>query len=78
MPINKKLLKGIRENSRKLNECKLHKFSGERMSPGNKHTCLNCGGKMKGGDVLYYIAGYEAGGGDCNDIYPNWNGEKNV
>lgn len=75
MPVNKKLLEGIRANTRKLDGCPRHKFSGERMPPGNKHTCLNCGGKMNGGDVLYYIAGYEAAGGSCDDIYPGWHGE---
>lgn len=69
------ILAEIRANTKKLDNCKLHKFSGERMPPGNKHTCLNCGGQMKGSDVLWYIAGYEAGGGDCNDIYPGWRGD---
>lgn len=70
----KGLRERIRENLDKLDNCPRHKFSGERMPPGNKHTCLNCGGEMNGGDVLYYIAGYEAAGGDCNDIYPGWRG----
>lgn len=70
----KSALAEIKENSRKLDSCSVHKFSGERMPPGNKHTCLNCGGIMKGENVLYYIKGYEANGGDCNDIYPGWNG----
>lgn len=68
------ILKSIRANSKKLQECKCHKFSGERMPPGNNYTCLNCGGEMKGRDVLFYIEGYKAAGGDCNDIYPGWNG----
>lgn len=66
------ILKEIRNNTKKLDGCKRHKFSGEQMPPGSKYTCLNCGGEIRGGDVLYYIAGYEAAGGNCDDIYPGW------
>lgn len=68
------ILKEIRKNSSKVDGCDRHKFSGELMERGNKYTCLNCGGKMNGTAVLYYIQGYEAAGGDCNDIYPGWRG----
>lgn len=68
------ILSRIRKNSNLLDACPRHEFTGEKMPPGNKYTCLICGGEMKGRDVLFYIQGYQAAGGDCNDIYPGWNG----
>lgn len=73
--LNVDILKEIKENSKKLDSCKKHFFEQGRVVPvGNKYTCSNCGGLMKGESVMYYIHGYEARGGDCNDIYPGWNG----
>lgn len=70
MPVNKKLLDKIRANSEKLKGCKRHLFDGGRIPPGNKYTCMNCGGEIKGTDVLHYVAGYEAAGGEPDDVYP--------
>ncbi len=70
-----KILAEIRNNSKKLSSCERHKFTGERMPPRNTHKCIKCEGEMKGGEVLWYITGYEAAGGDANDIFPNWHGE---
>lgn len=72
----KKILAEVKENTRKLDSCDRHLFNGERVPFGKKYTCLKCGGKLNGTDVLYYINGYEAAGGDCDDIYPGWRGSK--
>ncbi|EGR3070227.1 hypothetical protein DMW20_11740 [Vibrio parahaemolyticus] len=69
------ILKEIRQNTKKLNSCDVHKFHGEKLPFGNKYTCLKCGGEMKGHEVLWYITGYEAAGGDANDIYQGWHGD---
>ena len=70
------ILREIKENTKRLESCERHKFNDERIPPRNKHKCLNCGGVLDGREVMAYIAGYEAGGGDCNDIYPGWRGNQ--
>lgn len=61
----------VRENSRKLAACKLHKFEPMPIKSflGAKHTCLVCGGTIDNPSLGQYIAGYEAHGGHCDDIY---------
>lgn len=70
----KRILEEVKENNRKIDACKRHRFSGETLPFGKKYTCLECGGQMKGTDIMSYIQGYEAAGGHCDDIFPGWRG----
>jgi len=68
----------ILENRRRIDGCKQHTFRPfSAMLPqhmfGQKHECLNCGGKINGEDILTYVQGYIAAGGDPTDIVPDWN-----
>jgi hypothetical protein len=62
----------IRENLKKLKSCKRHNFGIFKPTSGAlynvRYTCKNCGGEMKLGDIWKYISGYEAGGGNSEDI----------
>ncbi|HCG6030271.1 TPA: hypothetical protein ACX3EJ_001026 [Vibrio parahaemolyticus] len=72
-----KILQDIKKNNKKLDSCNVHQFEGGDPLPfGMKYKCKKCGGEMKGTDVLWYITGYEAAGGNADDIYPNWHGVK--
>lgn len=71
------ILRAIKANNKKLDLCPRHRFSGERVPLGYKYTCLECGGRISGINLMYYIHGYEAGGGNCDDIYPGWRDEEN-
>lgn len=66
----KGILAEIRENSRKLAACKRHTFSvSAPLRLGHKMTCVHCGGQMNIVDIGYYIDGYEAAGGDADDVW---------
>lgn len=67
------LLKQVRENLDKLDNCPRHLFDYDELQPlGSKLVCSNCGGAMDGGKVSAYIAGYVAAGGNYRDVYPNY------
>lgn len=62
----------VKANRVKLENCKLHKFSGEVVKLGQKMTCECCKGQMSLTDIGWYIKGYEASGKSCNDIWPGF------
>lgn len=69
------LLQQIRENQNKLDNCKRHKFIIEPpFKLGQKFTCHNCGGTTDGPKMYAYIQGYEAAGGNANDICEEYRG----
>lgn len=71
----KKLLAEIRENNRRWRECPRHRYEAwnpDKHQLGQKHTCLQCGSSKSLTDIGCYIEGYQAAGGDPNDIMPNW------
>lgn len=73
MPIDTKaVFAEVQNNSARLSACKQHRFAGGKPVLGGKNECLECGGKLGNTDVLYYVAGYEAGGGSADDIWPGW------
>lgn len=65
----------VKANSTRLQECKLHHFTG-RPATGIKWRCTRCDGEMSGSDVLWYIRGYEAHGGQADDVVPGWHAPK--
>lgn len=63
----------VKENNRKISECQRHRFNPvERVLVGQKFCCQNCQGVMGLIAIGDYIAGYKAGGGDVNDIWPGY------
>ena len=74
MSEHKGILKQVRENLAKLRSCKKHKFCREAFGDYKvrKVTCLNCGGTMDKFAIYKYIEGYEAAGGNANDIVEDW------
>jgi len=57
-------------NRDKLDNCKKHRFNSEGISlyVGVQLACTNCGGHMDAVQAFRYCQGYEAAGGNPNDI----------
>lgn len=68
----KALFAEVQGNRAKLDSCKRHRFAGGSPVLGGRNTCLDCGGQIGNTDVMYYIAGFEAGGGNADEIWPGW------
>lgn len=62
----------VKENLKRLNECKRHRFSAETVKVGDKLTCENCHGECRLSDIGVYIRGYIAAGGKAADVWPAW------
>lgn len=64
----------IRANQNRLDACKRHRFDlgDPPYEFGMKVTCQNCGGEMDAIKAFVYVQGYEAAGGDPNDVIPNF------
>lgn len=80
MDINPELmLEEIKANQQRLDECKRHHFptlpdnDTIRVAFRLKLTCSNCGGTIDALKAYAYARGYEAAGGNPNDIIPGWN-----
>lgn len=63
----------VKANRAKLKACKRHRFEPKSVKLGEKQTCLECGGQISLTDMGQYIAGYVAGGGSADDIWPGYN-----
>lgn len=64
----------VKANSEAIRACKKHRFERqESYSLGQKHKCIECGGEMRMPEIGSYIRGYEAHGGNAEDIFPGWN-----
>lgn len=62
-------LNDIKANRLKLDECKKHEFAEiPELFIGVKLTCKKCGGKMDALQACQYALGFEAAGGDPNQI----------
>lgn len=78
------LLAKIKANRDKLDACPGHRFSGEIPGIaegsigmlGQKIECLRCKGGMDLVALNYYVRGYEAAGGNGNDVLPGWREEQ--
>ena len=75
-----KIMREIRANHDRLDNCPRHRFDQteyEKMPRlGMKLTCVHCSGTMDVVAISHYIKGYEAHGGDCNDIWPGFRASK--
>ena len=70
----KALLAEIRANRAKLKGCPCHRFIDQKANLGKKVTCNECGGSMCLTELSGYMAGFEAAGGNANDVWPGWSG----
>lgn len=68
----KAILAKIRANQAMLDSCPLHRFEPTDVKLGAKFICLKCGGTMGLTDIGWYIKGYEAGNGSCDDVWPGF------
>lgn len=65
--------RSVKANRAKLKSCKRHGFTGGKITNlGDKYRCLHCGGTESLSNVAAYIEGYEAAGGNADDIWPGW------
>ena len=65
----KKLWDQAKANGAKRRACTRHRFDPmTNYQLGQIQVCLNCGCNLRGPDVMFYIEGYEAGGGNADDI----------
>lgn len=73
---SKAMLAAIKENQRKLDYCPRHQF--EPMEPpykmGQKFECKRCGGFLNAINAYAYVRGYEAHGGNADDVMLGFNG----
>lgn len=66
----------VKANRARIEDCKRHRFpGGAGIRLGQKHVCLECGGEMQLTEVGPYIRGYEAAGGNADDIWPSYRTE---
>jgi hypothetical protein len=65
----------VKANQVKLKACTKHRFEGGLVKIGQQIVCLNCGGKMGLVQAGRYVEGYEAAGGNIDDVWPGYNGQ---
>jgi hypothetical protein len=72
---SKALFAEVKANAAKLTACKQHHVDlGEPPYKfGMTCICTNCGGTMKAVDLFRYVQGFEAAGGNPNDVVPGYN-----
>lgn len=68
----KVILDEVRINHARLKSCDLHVFDPATYKPGKRMVCVKCHGELQSVRIGSYIDGYEAAGGDCNDIWPGY------
>lgn len=70
----------IKENRVKLDSCPRHHFDVSQVDfskllIGEKFTCTLCGGTMNATEASQYARGYEAAGGNPDEIIANFRGD---
>lgn len=73
---DKSIWEEVKANSAKRKACKLHRIDPKAYKFGRKVTCLNCTAWMAATDLMYYVEGYQAAGGDPSDVWPGWENKK--
>jgi hypothetical protein len=71
----KAVFQKCRDNRDRLDACPRHFFPlppSTGIQLGVKLECERCGGKLDLVAINYYVRGYEAAGGDGNDIVSGW------
>lgn len=63
------LLAEVKANQAKRNGCSLHQFDvPEEIKLGQYYYCKNCGWKTRLPEISHYARGYQAAGGNPNEI----------
>lgn len=76
------LFEHIKRNRTKLDACPRHSFECAmtpdefRAAFGQRLVCTRCNGAMLLTEIGQYIRGYEAAGGNADDIWPDFNTPK--
>lgn len=68
----KRLWDEVKENIARLESCPRHQFEAGTPALGEKIFCINCRGQMSHLDARQYLRGYQAAGGDADDVWPGW------
>lgn len=71
----------IAENMEKELGCNFHTFvpfNGQKVEngvilSGANHSCTRCGAYFSHSEVVFYLRGYAAAGGNTDRAYPGWN-----
>lgn len=77
-PEFREIFASVEANSRLLDSCAKHNFGDVALpfTVGQRFTCKACGGQMKAVDAFRYIQGFEAAGGNPNEVLngykPDW------
>lgn len=66
------LLAEVQENRRRVDGGPRHRFEPIKVKLGQRVRCGECGGEMRLPELGSYIAGYEAAGGNADDIWPGY------
>lgn len=66
------ILAVIRANRERLDSCDRHLFEYEKVQIGQKLACSKCKGTMQLTDAGWYVKGYEAAGGNADDVWPGF------
>lgn len=68
----RKIWAEVTVNRLALEGCSQHQFASGPVQIGQRVQCLKCGGQLRLSDLGQYIQGWQARGGDPNDIFPGW------
>lgn len=73
-----KIFEQVKVNIARLHSCPRHKFDQGNVSVGlgKKVVCVNCHGEMGLMQAAEYIRGYEAAGGNADDVWPGYHKDK--
>jgi hypothetical protein len=68
------LFEQVKANRAKIDGCRKHRFDigDPPYRFGQKFVCANCGGEMDAVQAFRYCQGYEAAGGDPNEVIPGF------
>lgn len=67
------LMQMAKDNNAKLDGCVKHHFDVKPpYKLGQKFTCFNCGGEMDALQAFRYCQGFEAAGGNPNEVIANF------
>lgn len=75
--INKRIAEAAwnraQENQTRLRGCDRHHFEEPaEIVLGMRLTCTKCGGYMRLSDIAMYLHGYQAAGGNTDDVILGW------
>ena len=71
-----KIFEEVRRNRKRLDNCTRHEIDPPKpYKLGMKLTCKRCAGQIDGPELLSYVRGYAAAGGNPDDVWPGISAE---